>query len=86
MKPESLAINVGVAVAVGAILGVAFGAAFGNIAMGVALGPAIGLAVCLAIYGKRVSSGFGDRDLSDTGQVSAQVTVLTPGSLIFSKA
>ena len=54
MKPESLAINVSVAVALGAGIGSTVGAAFGNIAIGVAFGPAIALVICLAIYGNRV--------------------------------
>ena len=54
MRPESLAINVSIAVALGAGIGLVFGAAIDDIAMGAALGPAAALAICLVIYGNRV--------------------------------
>ena len=55
MKPETLAINVSVAVGLGAAVGALIGAMLGDVAMGVSFGPAADLGICLVAYGNRIS-------------------------------
>lgn len=61
MKPETLAINVSVAVGLGAAVGALIGALVGDVAMGISFGPAVALGICLVAYGDRISRDTDDR-------------------------